>query len=47
MKLGRFDEARMELERAASMTQNSRERELLQARARSCQEAARDARTRS
>ena len=47
MKLGRFGEARVELERAASMTQNSRERELLQARARSCQEAAGDARKRS
>jgi len=36
MKLGRFDEARAELERAASMAQNARERELLQARARLC-----------
>ncbi|HTS79281.1 MAG TPA: RNA polymerase sigma factor [Myxococcaceae bacterium] len=36
MKLGRFDEARVELERAASMAQNARERELLQARARLC-----------
>ncbi len=33
-KLGRFDEARAELERAASLTRNARERELLLARAR-------------
>ncbi len=33
-KLGRIDEARTEFERAASMTQNARERELLLARAR-------------
>ena len=32
-KLGRFDEARVELERAASLTRNARERELLLARA--------------
>ncbi len=32
-KLGRFDEARKEVERAASLTQNARERALLQARA--------------
>jgi RNA polymerase sigma factor (sigma-70 family) len=32
-KLGRHDEARAEFERAASMTQNARERELLKARA--------------
>jgi len=32
-KLGRFDEARAELERAASLTKNARERELLLARA--------------
>jgi RNA polymerase sigma factor (sigma-70 family) len=32
-KLGRFDEARAELERAASLTQNARERELLRERA--------------
>jgi len=32
-KLGRFDEARAELERAASLTRNSREREMLVARA--------------
>ena len=36
MKLGRHEEARVELERAASMTQNKRERELLEARAASC-----------
>jgi RNA polymerase sigma factor (sigma-70 family) len=34
MKLGRTDEARAELERAASLTRNARERELLLARAR-------------
>jgi RNA polymerase sigma factor (sigma-70 family) len=33
-KLGRFDEARSEFERAASLTQNTRERDLLLARAR-------------
>ncbi len=33
-KLGRLDEARIELERAATLTRNARERELLQARAR-------------
>ncbi len=35
-KLGRFEEARPEFERAASLTRNARERELLLARARSC-----------
>jgi RNA polymerase sigma-70 factor (ECF subfamily) len=35
-KLGRFDEARAELERAASLTRNVREREMLLARARAC-----------
>jgi RNA polymerase sigma-70 factor, ECF subfamily len=35
-KLGRFDEARAEFERAASLTRNSRERALLLARAQSC-----------
>jgi predicted RNA polymerase sigma factor len=35
-KLGRFDEARVELERAASLTRNARERELLLERAASC-----------
>jgi predicted RNA polymerase sigma factor len=35
-KLSRFDEARAEFERAASMTRNARERELLLDRARSC-----------
>jgi RNA polymerase sigma factor (sigma-70 family) len=39
-KLGRFDEARTELERAASLTRNARERELLLDRARSCAESA-------
>ncbi len=36
MKLGRLDEAREELERAASLTDNRRERELLLARAAAC-----------
>jgi RNA polymerase sigma-70 factor (ECF subfamily) len=35
-KLGRTDEARAEFERAASLTRNSRERELLTERARAC-----------
>lgn len=35
-KLGRFEEARIELERAASLTQNARERELLLERAEWC-----------
>jgi RNA polymerase sigma factor (sigma-70 family) len=35
-KLGRFDEARSELERAASLTRNARERELLLERAAAC-----------
>ena len=35
-KLGRIDEARAEFERAASLTRNVRERELLLARARAC-----------
>lgn len=35
-KLGRFDEAQAEFERAASMTRNERERQLLMDRARSC-----------
>ena len=35
-KLGRFDEARAELERAASLTRNARERELLLERAGAC-----------
>jgi RNA polymerase sigma-70 factor (ECF subfamily) len=35
-KLGRFDEARAEFERAASLTRNVRERELLLARSREC-----------
>ncbi|MCM3127940.1 RNA polymerase sigma factor [Paenibacillus sp. MER 78] len=38
MKLGRFDEARTELERAASMTRNVRERELLLGRAAVCRD---------
>lgn len=36
LKLGRKEEARREFERAASLAQNSRERELLEARARAC-----------
>jgi predicted RNA polymerase sigma factor len=35
-KLGRFDEARTELERAASLTRNGRERALLLERAAEC-----------
>jgi predicted RNA polymerase sigma factor len=35
-KLGRHEEARTEFERAAGLTRNERERELLQARARAC-----------
>ncbi len=35
-RLGRFDEARAELERAAQLTRNARERELLLERARAC-----------
>ena len=35
-KLGRFDEARVEFERAASLTRNARERELLLERATQC-----------
>ena len=35
-KLGRFEEARVEFERAASLTRNAREVELLQQRAREC-----------
>jgi RNA polymerase sigma factor (sigma-70 family) len=36
VKLGRFDEARPEFERAASLTRNARERDLLLDRARAC-----------
>jgi RNA polymerase sigma-70 factor, ECF subfamily len=35
-KLGRADEARVEYERAASLTRNTRERELLLERAAAC-----------
>ncbi len=38
-KLGRFDEARIEFKRAASLTRNVRERELLVARMRECEAA--------
>jgi predicted RNA polymerase sigma factor len=36
VKLGRLDEAKLELERAASLTRNARERALLLERARTC-----------
>jgi predicted RNA polymerase sigma factor len=36
VKLDRFDEARAEFERAAALTRNSRERELLLERSRAC-----------
>jgi RNA polymerase sigma factor (sigma-70 family) len=39
-KLGRFDEARAELERAAALTRNTRERALLLERATACTQAA-------
>jgi len=39
-KLGRIDEARAEFERAASLTQNARQREQLLERARGCMRAA-------
>ena len=39
-KLGRLDEARVEFERAADLTRNARERELLRTRATSCVDAA-------
>src|SRR5205823_740272 len=35
-KLGRFDEARAEFERAAALTRNARERDLLRPRSRAC-----------
>jgi predicted RNA polymerase sigma factor len=35
-RLGRYDEARPEFERAASLARNARERELLLSRARTC-----------
>jgi predicted RNA polymerase sigma factor len=35
-KLGRFDEARAEFDRAAALTRNARERALLTERARAC-----------
>ena len=37
-KLGRFEEARAEFERAASITRNARERHLLLERARACRD---------
>ncbi|HEX7732260.1 MAG TPA: RNA polymerase subunit sigma-24, partial [Rhodanobacter sp.] len=39
-KLARHDEARAEFERAATLTRNARERELLQARAAACAQRA-------
>ena len=39
VKLGRHAEARPEFERAAALTQNAKERELLLERARSCDRA--------
>jgi RNA polymerase sigma factor (sigma-70 family) len=36
-KLGRFEEARVELERAAALTKNARERDMLLARAQACE----------
>ena len=39
-KLGRFDEARAEFERAASLTRNARERQVLLGRAAECASAA-------
>ncbi len=41
LKLGRIGEARVELERAASLAKNMRERELLEARAKACGESQR------
>ena len=35
-KLGRFDEARLAFERAAALTRNAREREVLERRAAAC-----------
>jgi RNA polymerase sigma factor (sigma-70 family) len=46
-KLGRLDEARAELERAASLTRNARERDLLLARAAACARGATPAAPRS
>ena len=43
-KLGRFEEARVELERAAALTRNARERDLLLERARACAEELKGAR---
>ena len=38
-KLGRLEEARAEFERAASLTRNAREQQLLRQRARQCSES--------
>jgi predicted RNA polymerase sigma factor len=40
-KIGRTDEARAEFERAAALTRNTREQELLLNRARACAEGSR------
>jgi RNA polymerase sigma-70 factor, ECF subfamily len=45
-KLDRFDEARMELERAASLTRNERERTLLLERAAACADGSAPSRAR-
>ncbi len=47
VKLGRLDEARIELERAASLARNGRERALLEARALACRKFTSEPRTRS
>ncbi|MGH2825221.1 MAG: RNA polymerase sigma factor, partial [Thermoleophilaceae bacterium] len=46
-KLGRFDEARAEFERAAALTQNAREREVLLGRAAACARASAGPETRA
>jgi predicted RNA polymerase sigma factor len=46
-KLGRMDEARSEFERAASLTRNERERNLLLERARACADGSASVETRS
>jgi len=43
VRLGRREEARVELDRAASLAPNARERELLRSRAAACREAGEDA----
>ncbi len=41
-RLGRFDEARQEFERAAALTKNARERDLLLDRATACTQSSLD-----